>query len=278
MSHRLFALALLAAAVPASICAVLAPGRADKKQKAPFMGKAFAHRGLYIKKDQSIPENSLPAFERACERGYGIELDVQLSADGKVVVFHDDDLKRACGLDRPVSDLTYSELRSLRLFSTDERIPLFSETLELISGRVPLIVELKTGLRNNELCEKTLDILRRYDGDFCVESFDPRIVTWFRINAADVLRGQLSQPAPYYLDEGQSEMTASLLESLSLNIIARPQFIAYRVGYKPPSVRICEALGAMRVSWVSDGSWDDGGGRKADAIIFEEKDSPEEKE
>ena len=270
MGHPIIALALLAAAVPASVCAVLAPGRADKKQKAAFKGKAFAHRGLY-KKDQSVPENSLPAFERACEKGYGIELDVQLSADGKVVVFHDDDLKRACGADRPVSDLTYFELHSLKLFGTDERIPLFADVLDLVGGRVPLIVELKTGSRNAELCEKTLALLRSHGGDWCVESFDPRIVAWFRINAADVLRGQLSQPAEYYIEDGQNEMTAELLESLSLNILARPQFIAYRIGYKPPSVRICEALGAMRAAWVSDGSWDDGAGRRPDMIIFEEK-------
>ncbi len=269
LRHSLITLALMAAAVPVSMAAVLAPGRADKKQKAAFKGRAFAHRGLYDE-DQTVPENSLPAFEKACSAGYGIELDVQLSEDGKVVVFHDDDLKRACGIDRPVSGCTYFELHGMRLFGTDERIPLFADVLELVAGRVPLIVELKTGDRNAELCEKALDLLRGYDGAYCVESFDPRIVAWFRINAADVLRGQLSQPAQYFVESGQTPAAAEFLESLAFNVISRPQFIAYRIGYKPASVRICESLGAMRAAWTCrDGKWSDGSGRKPDMVIFE---------
>ena len=75
---------------------LVAPGKIRKKQRSPFQNRNFAHRGLH-KRDKSVPENSLAAFERAASYGYGIELDVQLSKDGQVVVFHDDTLNRVCG-------------------------------------------------------------------------------------------------------------------------------------------------------------------------------------
>ena len=112
-----------AAAVPLFL---LAPGRATKRQKAPFMGRNFAHRGLHSR-DMSVPENSLEAFRLAAKAGYGIELDVQLSRDGQVVVFHDDTLDRVCGVHARVDEKSYDELRALGLCGTNNRIPLFSE-------------------------------------------------------------------------------------------------------------------------------------------------------
>ena len=152
--HLLAAGCLLAAPV-----VLLAPGQAPDSKKAPFLGRNFAHRGLHSE-DQSVPENSLEAFERAAAAGYGMELDVQLSRDGQVVVFHDDTLDRACGVAARVDELDYDELSKLSLFGTQARIPLFSEVLALIRGRTPLIVELKTGAHNDELCEKTWALLR----------------------------------------------------------------------------------------------------------------------
>ena len=118
------------------------PGKASPEAKAPFAGRAFAHRGLY-EPDQSVPENSLRAFRRAVEAGYGAELDVQMTKDGQVVVFHDDDLKRGCGVDGRICDMTLAELEELRLFGSEERIPLFSEVLEIFGGKQPLIIKLK---------------------------------------------------------------------------------------------------------------------------------------
>ena len=144
---------------------LIAPGNIRKKQRSPFQNRNFAHRGLH-KRDKSVPENSLAAFERAASYGYGIELDVQLSKDGQVVVFHDDTLNRVCGVDARVDSKTLEELRQLRLCGTDETIPLFSEVLKTVRGRGALIVELKNGKRNKELCEKTYALLRRYTGDY----------------------------------------------------------------------------------------------------------------
>lgn len=123
----------------------------SEHEKQIFLHKNYAHRGLYSK-DQSIPENSLPAFKAAAGAGYGVELDVQLSKDGHVMVFHDDSLKRMCGKDGNIWDYTLDELRGFSLAGTGERIPLFSEALEALKENAgPLIVELKTGPKNQEL-------------------------------------------------------------------------------------------------------------------------------
>ena len=174
------ALCLGAAGVAAAgaFAFLIAPGRRDEKLTAPFYGRNFAHRGLH-KMDRSVPENSIPAFDAAARIGYGVELDVRLSADGEVVVFHDDDLKRICGVDSRVDELSWAELSRLNLCGTPNRIPLLSEVLAVIDGRCPIIVELKRSRRHAELCRKTYDILSQYHGRWCVESFDPRIVFWF---------------------------------------------------------------------------------------------------
>lgn len=244
---------------------LLAPRVAGRKKKAPFYGRNFAHRGLY-EKDQSIPENSLPAFARAAEAGYGMELDVQLSRDGRVVVFHDDTLDRVCGVHARVDELNYDELRTLRLCGTEESIPLFDEVLALVNGRTPIIIELKNGKRNRELCEKTLAAIKSYKGETCIESFNPMIVAWFRRHAPSVFRGQLAQPPKNYSTKKFSKKTAFLLGNLLLNVLARPQFIAYRIGKKPLSVRFSEALGAVKVAWTSH---DPSTEADYDVVIFE---------
>lgn len=256
-------LSLCAGAMLAAPLAIFAPGQASKRQKAPFMGVNYAHRGLHSR-DLSVPENSLQAFRLAARAGYGIELDVQLSKDGQVVVFHDDDLERVCGVKARVDELDYSELSRLSLCKSGQTIPLFSQALEVIRGRGPLIVELKTGRRNRELCQKTLALLEGYRGDVCIESFNPLIVAWFRFHARDILRGQLSMPAKYY--EEQSRTQAFLLSRCFLNFLSRPQFIAYRIGRKPAAVRLTELMGAMKIAWTSHEPRNEKG---KDGVIFE---------
>ena len=243
---------------------LVAPGRASKKDKKPFMYKNFAHRGLH-KKDKTVPEHSLAAFERASAYGYGMELDVQLSKDGQVVVFHDDTLNRVCGVDSRVDEKTYDELRQMSLCGSTQTIPLFSEVLKTVRGRGPLIVELKNGKRNEELCEKTYALLEKYSGEYCIESFNPFIVRWFKKNAPEVIRGQLANPPKDYNGE-VGPITAVILGNCLLNFLARPQFIAYKITPKPFTVKLCEALGAMKVAWTSH-DWVNE--KFYDAVIFE---------
>ena len=261
---QLVALACSAAAAAALPVFMLAPGRATRRQRAPFMGMNFAHRGLHSR-DMAVPENSIEAFRLAASAGYGIELDVQLSRDGQVVVFHDDTLDRVCSVQGRVDEYTLAELRQLSLCGTRHHIPLFSEALEAIHGRGPLIVELKSGRRNRELCEKTYKLLSDYRGDVCIESFDPFIVGWFRLHARDLVRGQLSMPGRFYAESVKKPM-AFLLSRCLMDFVSRPQFIAYRIGHRPPTVRLAERLGAMRVGWTSHEPRNE---RGRDAVIFE---------
>ena len=158
------------------------------------------------------------------------------------------------------------ELQALPLFGTEERIPLFSDVLKIFDGRPPLIVELKTGPWKYELCEKTWALLRTSSGAYCIESFDPLIVAWFRFQAPTVLRGQLAQLPEDYVRNGRKIAEAVVLGNTLLNVAARPQFIAHRIGPKSACVRFAEALGAMPVGWTSH-SQDSEAGR--DAVIFE---------
>lgn len=247
----------------ATVCLV-APAYTPKAQKLPFIDRNYAHRGLY-REDQSIPENSLAAFRAALSRGYGVELDVHLTADGELAVFHDDELDRMCGVSGRTDDQTMEKLRTLRLAGTEHGIPTLDEVLELLNGQVPIILELKRGNDNEALCEKVYARLCAYEGPVCIESFDPFIVRWFRRYAPEYMRGQLSQPPKEY--EGHtSKLNAFLAGNLLTNCIARPQFIAYRIGEKPFTVRLCERMGALRAAWTSR-AWDQEDTN--DMVIFE---------
>ena len=245
------------------------PGHASREARAPFEGRAYAHRGLYSA-DQSVPENSLPAFRLAVEAGYGAELDVQLTKDGQIVVLHDDDLKRACGREGSVCDYTLEELQAFPLFGTGERIPLFSDVLDVFGGRQPLIVELKFAAPNvSALCDAVRKTLAEYSGPACVESFHPEVVRYFRLNDPDRVRGQLSQAACYWKGK-LPVLTGFVFSRLFLNFRARPHFIAYGVGPRPWPVRLCESLGAMKVCWTArEEALHEKRMAENDAVIFE---------
>ena len=247
---------------------LIAPGRSSRAARRPFEGRAYAHRGLY-ELDESVPENSLPAFRRAVEAGYGAELDVQRTRDGRIVVFHDDSMQRACGVDKAIRDFTYEELQSFSLFGTAERIPLFSDVLRIFGGKQPLIVELKYGPDWAILCEATKDMLDGYQGPACVESFHPAMVRWFKQNDPERLRGQLSEAACFSKKTLPGYLAFAMSRLLS-NCLTRPQFVAYRLGPKPLSVRVCEALGAMKVLWTARAPRDHARHmQENDAVIFE---------
>lgn len=182
----------------------------------------FAHRGLH---DAHLPENSLAAFRAAVAAGVGIELDVQLSSDGVLMVFHDDTLFRMTGKEGKLSDYTSAALVQMRLGESDETIPTFAQVLETVGGRVPLLVEIKYHNRIQETCEKTAAQLDVYKGSYLIESFHPLAVRWFAKHRPSVVRGQLASHA---LKEKRSA-SHFIIDSMLLNFLARPDFIAYRV-------------------------------------------------
>ena len=154
---------LAAAAVLALYLWAIRPNTARKETCLAFSRWDFAHRGLW-NMERGIPENSLPAFKKAVDHGFAIELDVHLTSDGQIVVFHDDTLKRMCQLDQSVESMTYDELSRYRLMNTDCRIPLLTEVLKLVNGRVPLLIELKLPTSSTALCPLLDRLLASYPG------------------------------------------------------------------------------------------------------------------
>ena len=254
------------------VAILVAPGKATPEMKAPFMHRYFAHRGLHTK-DNSIPENTVAAFEAACNAGYGMELDVRLTADKEVIVIHDPNLMRPCGVDLDVKDLTYNEILEYGLFGTEFRVPLLTDVLECVDGRAPIIVEIKP--MNDvtiELAQRTMAILAPYEGEYCVESFDPGVVKWLRYNAPHILRGQLSNQFKDFEKTG-SALVRYIVSRCLLNMMGRPHFIAYKTGRRPLSVKLARMIGAMQIAWTSHP--EDMGGtpekdkRENDSVIFE---------
>ena len=189
----------------------------------------YAHRGYHDK--PYIPENSMAAFRRAIEHGYGAELDVHLMKDGRLAVIHDASLKRTAGADVLVEDLTAEELKTYRLEGTDEEIPLLEEVLPLFEQNgLPLVVELKAERGNHDaLAAATCAMLDKYKVLYCIESFDPRCIRWLKKNRPEIVRGQLSENFLRHGDGGN--MPKALLWALGnllTNCLAKPDFIAYR--------------------------------------------------
>ena len=236
---------------------LIAPGRKPKEKSAEFLGLSYAHRGLYTE-DQSIPENSLSAFRNAALEGYAIELDVQLSNDGEAVVFHDESLKRMTGDRRYLKDLSLEKLKTLRLKETEEGIPTLAEALEAIGGRVPVLVELKAIDKKYDLCKKVVEAFEGYEGLWCIESFDPTIVGWFKRHMPKIVRGLLTMSRKDFKEELKSPFPF-LLSNVMANFIARPHFIAHGKGAQSLSVRMSYFLGAAPFMWTltdgDDASW-----------------------
>ncbi len=187
-----------------------------------FDGIMLAHRGLH---GGSIAENSMPAFAAAADRGIGIELDVRLSSDGEVVIFHDDTLERMTGMSGGVSNYTAKELKEMSLAGTGYGIPTLREVLALVDGRVPLLVELKENVGNTSVTEKTAEILREYKGDFMVESFNPLAVDHFHRLMPEIPAGILCKN--YMKHRELRTFRHFAAQNMLTNCFVRPDFIAY---------------------------------------------------
>ena len=217
-----------------------------------FRGWYYAHRGYHDK--PRIPENSLPAFRRAGQCGFGAELDVHLLNDGHLAVIHDASLLRTAGADVLVEDLTAEELKQYRLEGTEHHIPLLEEVLPIFAGKAPLIVELKAERGNAAaLAEAACALLDKYHVTYCMESFDPRCLMWLWENRPDVVRGQLSENFARHGDgENLPGVVRWVLSNLLLNCRTRPDFIAYRFeDRKCLSLRLCRGIyRAQEFSWT----------------------------
>lgn len=201
----------------------------------------YAHRGFH-KEKYIAPENSMAAFNLAIQHKFGIEFDVQLSKDGVPVVFHDFNLKRVCGIDKNVNELTFYELKQLYLFDSKEKIPHLQEVIDLVDGQVPLIIEIKARTNDISVCSVIASILDYYKGIYCIESFNPFVVLWFKKNRPEIIRGQLS--TNYSKSEiKQNKVFSFLLQNLMFNFITKPNFISYNYKYHENlSLYLCKNL------------------------------------
>lgn len=248
----------------------VAPRMTSKPDVSALTGWHYAHRGLHDNASDA-PENSMPAIRKAVEQGYGIEFDVQLTRDRIPVVFHDESLKRVCGVPGNVRDYTFEELQQFTLLDSSEHIPLLADVLAAVDGRVPLIIEIKIHEKADEVCAHADTLISAYKGVYCIESFDPRAVAWYNRNRPQVIRGQLS--SSFNLPGKREPFLHMLVHYLILNVIARPDFIAYNHLFKHNISRlVCRKLfRALSVAWTIKSQKELDAARKDfDLFIFEQ--------
>ncbi len=238
MGFLLGLLALIAALLALLYLFLILPrlaGGADLQ----YIRTHYAHRGLW---DTASPENSLAAFAKAVRAGVGIELDIQLSRDGQVMVFHDDTLARMCGVRRRLDDLTCAELQALSLKGTSQTVPTLAEVLALVRGRVPLMIECKGETPNPALCLAAAQLLDTYAGPFSVISFNPLILRWFKRYRPGFARGQLVTKTKKGQGAGRRAVSF-LLSHMLLNGFSRPDFLSVNEKiYRRPVFFLCRRL------------------------------------
>jgi glycerophosphoryl diester phosphodiesterase len=247
------------------------PGRRRESLLRPLLGWDYAHRGLHDM-TTGIPENTLEAFESAVRQGYGAELDVRLTKDGQVVVFHDEDLRRLTGVDRRICDLTYEELSAVRITGSNAGIPLFAQVLPVFEHKAPLIVEIKASGTGEETCRRVDELLSPYQGAYCIESFNPHVVRWFRRHRPDTVRGQLG--ADFFKEENNARTVVKFaMTHLLLNFRVHPDFIAYQhTDVDRWSFRICRKwFRTLTVGWtIASQEEYDKAKKWFDLLIFEQ--------
>lgn len=208
--------------------------------------RQVAHRGLHDR-ELGIPENSLPAFARAVEQGKAIELDLHATADNRLVVLHDFQLKRMTGVPGIVEEWTLEDLRKLRLQGTDAHIPTLDEVLELVNGKVPLLLEIKSE-RLGEVGRLEPVLMKRlasYQGEFILEAFNPDVLVWLHRHAPQYIRGQLGN-----LDD-ENRQFKFYSRHLMFNPLSRPDFIAFDIQKIDYKLRLaCKKHGLPLLGWT----------------------------
>lgn len=283
----LIVLASLLVVLLITVYIFIKPGNPKKCYEYDWMYKnPIAHRG-YHNFDAGIIENSKTAFERAIERNYNIEMDISLTKDEQIVVYHDNDFKRLLKLDKKVSELTLDEIKKLRYENSNDDILEFGEFLSLINGRTGLVIEFKSQskARNYILCQKAMEYLKDYKGNYVVQSFDPTIVGWFKKNYPIIPRGQLCMIFDYKKTREETKgkgfkgfvtrLTRWLYNNKLTNIVGRPLFLDHSHHDINFMGKVCHKLMPMIVYTVQTKQHYDNIYDKVENIIFENLDLDE---
>ena len=233
----MMALIIIALILSALYLFLIAPS-GERPDDSHLRGWLYAHRGLHDG-NQRVIENSMEAFRLAVEKGYGMELDVQLTKDGQLVVHHDGSLKRVCGVDQQIREVNFADLP---LLPDGSRIPLFQEVLDMVDGRAPIIVEVKHYGGAARVANAACEILKNYQGAYCVESFDPTAMAYFRKHAPHIVRGQLASGGKW--DREALNLPSYIaLKYLLVNVLSRPHFVAYSVPHdRVSSMRLMKGV------------------------------------
>ena len=224
---------------------LICPALRRHPDRKVISGKFIAHRGLHG--IEGVIENSLWAFKKAAGKGYIIENDIHLTKDNVVIVFHDDNLKRMCGVDERPENLTLEEIKKLNLAGTSEKIPTLKECLDLVDGRVPMLIEFKTPVISNykPLCVAANKVLKDYKGKYFIQSFNPLVCRWYKKNRPDIMRGQLA--SAFYKEPIHQKLAGALL----FNFLSRPDFVSYEYIFENNFFRrLVTLLGAFPVAWT----------------------------
>lgn len=230
----------------------------------------IAHRGLH---DDEKPENSIAAFRAAISAGFLIETDVRLSSDGVPVIFHDDTLTRVTGVEKRVEELTADELTRIRLADTQEKIPLFSEFLEELDGKVPLLLEIKNmpSVKSDIFLWKIFSGLKGYRGQYAIQSFNPFYIKKYKALRPDIPCGVLATAFSTKADFDGSplwKIKARAIKNMSFNKSVKPDFISYRFCDYPQ--KATEKFRGLKLGWTVRSPEEEAVARKyCDNIIFE---------
>ena len=232
--------------------------------------RPFAHRGLH---GGPIVENTLEAADAAAAANYGIECDIQLTADGALVVFHDDTLERLTVAAGPLSARTLADLKSISFRDSGSRIPELGEFLARVAARTPLLIELKSRWDGDtRIAERAAALLAGYNGPFALMSFDAWLVRALRLKAPALPRGIIAEQ--HYDDPGWRLSAAQKFGLRNLTHIGQtwPHFVAYRVRDLPAwAPRLARSLLRMPLlTWtVRTAAERAHAARWADQMIFE---------
>ncbi len=228
-----------------------------------LLTRPIAHRGLW---GEGVIENSITAYKRAAELDYPIEIDLYLSKDGELFSFHDATLKRMTGEDGFIYDRTAAELKNLRLQGTDERIPTFEEVLSIAENKSPLLIEIKDQ-PDKTVVDKTVERLKRYGGEFAIQSFNPFYINRVKKLAPNFIRGILATNNEVNL-KGNAPLTRFVIKNMALNFLIKPDFISYEYTGLPLKKRKTANKAVLCWTVTSQKIYDDVK-PYADNIIFE---------
>jgi glycerophosphoryl diester phosphodiesterase len=221
----------------------------------------IAHRGLW---GGEIIENSLPAYQAAIDKGYPIEIDLYLTLDKVLVCFHDQTLDRMTGTEGLLRDKTLAELKELSLLNSEYKIPTFDQVLNLVDGKVPLLIEIKDQ-PDKTVVDRVVNRLLDYKGEFAIQSFNPLYIKRVKKLAPHFIRGILGTKT---YGTQLKPLTRFVVKNLALNFIIKPDFISY--SHEDLPLKASKIKRTPLISWtITDVNAENKALKYAKNIIFE---------